>query len=1482
MSAAKFLSRGIDHLGDLGAKLRDLQGFSTLAFELIQNADDVPKATSMTFSIYEDALIVDNDGIFSDCRQIEEEECPWKSAPARKHRCDFHRFRHIASGDKRGEAGTTGAFGIGFIAVYQITDIPELISAGRHWIIHEDRPESQRIEVCPGCAKCTARDLPGTRFILPWARDPKSKLRQGLQAEPVSKDAPQKLLDELERSLPIAMLFLKRLRVVEIKWSGDRYHAFQRMDEGESLILSDGDPNNDRIWHLIKGDFSVAAESLRDKHTGRIEEKRSAEVKIAIPATEHRTGLLCAYLPTQQDTGLPFHINADFFTTSDRKRLILAGDYQSAWNREAMGAAANAVGQSLGRLTTLLGPTRFWSFLSDLKQVANAERNEPTLAEFWKVVAPDLKTQKIIFTTAGKWMSAAESVLLLQKEESAAIPVFESMGMNVVHEDLRPYHSLLRSEMVGVPILDINLLCSALEDHGLTQRTEPVARPSFLAERADCEALWRHISLLLERQQRTYKAKAEDEKRLKNIALAPGRDGALWPFEQLYLDDKTTTSLFQSLGAEIQFTENEPEFEPLAYLCTKMDAAAAIQSLGKLGSIAMATAWKDGKLDLIKLFAWLENRREEILENPMVVKGIAELAIYPSSGELHRLGELALPGNFEDQLGLAELVDLSALGGRREFLRDLGMQELDFRNYAIRHLPEALDNSSVSPEKRRAAVTLLANRLGEIKDDKDVRIALAVTPLIECKDGQFRKAHNCYFENQTVCECLSDEVYVTVLPAEQQAAVRDLYEWLGVSSEPRIGDLINRIQALTSHSYTADVVQILGKIIAYLGKTVKEALPMQLDALKTMKWLPAKGRTDRWYRPNELYATYQEYLFDTQALFLDMPANIQNISRPLFELLGIKITPTANLVVKHLLYCAAKARQVHAEVYRFLNDKAEDPALNLLIDSRCLLLGDKYLTPSQVYWGEHQFGRYRRRLSEELRPFSKFLQRIGVRDAPDRNDALKVLNEIVQEFGSSNRILDEEAYSVLMTCWRTLENALNGDGAIMDRVMSLRNVKCIPNTTKVLNPPEWMFFENRAGLVAKFGDFLKGNVIMRPIGASTAMAVAGVRRLGSAVEVQLLECKNPIEDSTMKGQILERSSQFGRVLASQMPGEEALTALKRLANLQCEFASSLVIRYHLEAFNRERNSSPEDVPALYHRESDRLVFVINDSKVPWSAIARELAIALFPDEDPGRIAAGLKEVLAAESPDHAEATLDELGYARLDISIIEPVEPREPAVELGAKTPVSETGDMTSGYASNGGVPPMTPEEAITHLLGEKPPPPIPPSNGFREEPQPHNGQHGKGIQAKAGKKKTRPVLRSYVPAPGSLEASDKGGTQDSNQVDEAGIRRVLEYEQTKGRSPKEMPHTNPGYDIESCDSTGKIVRYIEVKSFSGLWNQTYAVLSRMQFDKASSLGDLYWLYVVERAESNDFKIHSIVNPAMKANHFMFDDGWTSMAEEFG
>lgn len=203
---------------------------------MIQNADDAEGVTEISFNVTKDALIVENDGKFSDCGRSEDGEyCLTEST--KDHKCDFHRFRSVSSQDKRQQKDTTGAFGIGFYVVYQITDRPELISSGHHWIIEEWRSEDERIESCPGCDKCQKPDLPGTRFILPWARNPETEFRKKLNLEAVDDAKIRDLLQTLDRALPLAMLFLKKVKRIQLEENGKIRKHIERLEESNSLIV---------------------------------------------------------------------------------------------------------------------------------------------------------------------------------------------------------------------------------------------------------------------------------------------------------------------------------------------------------------------------------------------------------------------------------------------------------------------------------------------------------------------------------------------------------------------------------------------------------------------------------------------------------------------------------------------------------------------------------------------------------------------------------------------------------------------------------------------------------------------------------------------------------------------------------------------------------------------------------------------------------------------------------------------------------------------------------------------------------------------------------------------------------------------------------------------------------------------------------------------------------------------------------------------
>jgi hypothetical protein len=157
---------------------------------------------------------------------------------------------------------------------------------------------------------------------------------------------------------------------------------------------------------------------------------------------------------------------------------------------------------------------------------------------------------------------------------------------------------------------------------------------------------------------------------------------------------------------------------------------------------------------------------------------------------------------------------------------------------------------------------------------------------------------------------------------------------------------------------------------------------------------------------------------------------------------------------------------------------------------------------------------------------------------------------------------------------------------------------------------------------------------------------------------------------------------------------------------------------------------------------------------------------------------------------------------------------------------------------------------------------------------------HGKSI---GGQSKTsrQERMRSYVEHGDKEKSSTEKAQED--YISKQAVERVMEFERKSGRKPKEMPHHNPGYDVESYSDDGQtLLRYIEVKG-TGNWGGRGVYLTRTQFhytQNYSATSDKYWLYVVENANDKEHAIiWRIQDPASKVNEFWFDDGWRQIAE---
>jgi hypothetical protein len=121
------------------------------------------------------------------------------------------------------------------------------------------------------------------------------------------------------------------------------------------------------------------------------------------------------------------------------------------------------------------------------------------------------------------------------------------------------------------------------------------------------------------------------------------------------------------------------------------------------------------------------------------------------------------------------------------------------------------------------------------------------------------------------------------------------------------------------------------------------------------------------------------------------------------------------------------------------------------------------------------------------------------------------------------------------------------------------------------------------------------------------------------------------------------------------------------------------------------------------------------------------------------------------------------------------------------------------------------------------------------------------------------------------------------HRVDQAAIQRVLRFEKERDRRPKEMPHSNKGYDIESYLPDGHLDRFIEVKGLSGAWTEFGVAVSCDQFRKALKEGTAFWLYVVEFAlEPTRARVYAIQDPADLVDEYWFDNGWRDLTKERG
>ena len=1435
------LSRAADHLGTLANILKDLGGGATLLNELTQNADD-SRAAHLKFTATARELVVHNTAVFSDCGDQRAPVCPWKVEGLRA--CDLHSFRNVAGREKEADSAVTGAFGVGFTAVYQVTDSPELVTGNRHWILDELQPEQARVVVCQGGCR---RDhgAAGTTFFLPWVKE-STELRRALGQTALTDQDVDLLIRQMHEAAPAALVFLEHLRTLEVKSPG-RTTRVERTGEHEFVDVS----VNDRPtrWLLLKGE-AAGVEELKARHDKQ-EDKRSPVVEVAVPMDGQTIGRVYASLPTETRTGWSGNINGSFFPKQDRKTVEFRGSgFRGEWNDLLIDTAARTVAENLRSIAEALDYTVVWDYLVAAEQInrdiARDDYPAPFSAFFAhaKVAAP---ATSIALLTDGTVTLAAGTLVPRDEVEYDAAELLTRLGLKIVDPSIRRQILQITRTEYGIQQLGAVHVVEALRAADLV---EPWGDEDNKAlSPADVEVALRLLSHYDDRGKSVL-----PDAGANTIAIVPCLDGSFAAASSVARLRGNDRALFELLDPNLKIVDEvrlNALCPGLVALCDDITPERAVEIFeADIDALSVAPD---------EVLEWLANHRSDVSQ-PHLRDRVSALPVFPSaSGEYRQLTDLSLPSDFDDVLEVADVVHPEKVSGYTDLLRLLGATELDAAEYFTRHVAKVATSGTLGPEKATAVLGLMDRHRADLAA---CRVDLRRLRLVPCKDGNVRPATEVHLPNRALSLIAPDAPTADMRRCGEH--LRNTLIWLGVSDHPNDQALNEAARRLGEAGVQPDPAVAAAILNALPNPPVHESVPSSLDQLLSAAWLPCnEGQRGR---PSEVYATFQRYLFESQGLQLALPSVDQQRLTKVLEWLGVQSSPTTAMVVAHLRHCADNNQPMNAEVYRTLGQAKEENLVLALRDRDCIQIAPgKFAAPGVVFWTNPGLGSWAHVLPATAREHQGFYDRVGVHETPTAEHIEQILRAISRQAGNDR--LGEADKSVVHRCWELLDAVVGSTRAAFDR---LGVVKSAIGPRDLLEKPTMLLFADGRRL-AEAIPLIRDNLIRRDKTTCRALEAAGVRPAEEIITPHVDQALAFQPAKSLPQTLIERRPALER-LAEAQRDEGVAVDLSRLDHIRIDEMPELAVEYVTRFAHQVHVDDPRPAEAIYFAEDHRLI-VRSDS--PSRHVARELSLCIAPDADTSSLAPSITEVLAAANLVDAMEALDDYGVRDLDATVWAPIESetvvepsaddREATTDVGSEAQSSSTSLRDPQAPSLDGSPEGgDPASGTTWDNG--------PGTGGESKPK------GRTRQPSGQRRTHMASFVSYENTPGDDDTGDAAPKRSA--IDAAGVAIALAYERSCGREPQEQAHNNPGFDVLSRNHDGDVVRRIEIKSIGGAWTGFGVWMSATQMEDNRASGDAYWLYVVEHANDPDAAtLHRIQNPAGQATKFGFDAGWQAIRE---
>ena len=1505
------IQQGASMMGTIANLLNTLHGVGVMSLELIQNAED-RSSDFIEFDLDDDALRVRNGASFRFCG-IRDGACSNEAA------CDWHRIAFINANAKgKHETDSIGRFGIGFVSVYQVTDTP-IINSGLHSMTLD--PSKSLTELLD------SSEVEGTLFTLPYALDPTTQLRSFLGSIGTFDTS---RLDEygsiVSEAAAKSLYFLRHVSRITVRRNGnliseikiDRTERFKR----KVTITSPTFETREEVWLHLTSSKNPFLDQAEKKYPILINDRRKKIVEISLPIgirSEFPSGLLYAFLPTQQKTELPFHINGDFFPLSDRKTVHLPGVEgefaKAAWNVAIIQSAAALIVENLPLIYKESGPRSFWNLVSRANEIVadNSNLRKP-FHVFWESLYPAISKHEVVLDDQD-FSRLPEKVFVVKGEKlGLKRQVLSLIRQPHLHPSLAEFGRII--EICSGRKLEMESLVLAArasktfsDELPLESTTEEVRKSTYipLLELIDHLATnsYHFLELVNKLPQIKHWPILFDENfNVTSISRAKLLPTGIETSVISIVDPK-----FLALNGELRrFTNLQGSFQKYEFkdLFTSIETLVRDKALTRQNSRSL--------LDSIHL-AILQFHASNMLSGDDIER-IKTLEIWPgSTTHFYSAQHCKIPGDFSDPLDLAQLVDPKlVMPSALDFLsRVLRVSTLSVDTYISEILPKyfSRETNDIHPESYKKLVVELW------RDQPSLTLGSGFSAFqsmyfIPVGEKKFSKPKDVSFFDLEIQNLMGDQTFNWVaedmLPAGLE--YKGIFMRWGVKEKPGIAEICGAWKSIVrSHSPSQakfKIEQLVNYVFTNQRKYESGEFATQLSFMLAERCMPAAREKEQWHRPTDLYLSRFEELFASQPNALAIGVSVVEQEKKsefeefLVKRLSVKFAPELEIVLSHLAWAKNHGQRPTNMLFRFLNEIAKgrgtdgDFSLLKTLHNQPILYFNEigYLSPQQLFRSVGSIPKpWAYPLSEkDLKSYKELWDVFKIPEHPQSSDIIQIIRNIKAHAGWSTAESAASIKSAYEKCWAALNshaelntldsaslNALLVDSLILTRSNEFKSSKQV-----FIQDSEW--FETI------LEDKFKSHIALCIDSSQKLYELLELEEASTQLESTLSKVEgNRLRNYGLETKIRKRAKYLQVILGdiSDYPWEKALS------EVSVQSVEGLVIKWSLKTkFGSSQSATVYSMKVFLDIEESIIYVVQGEPTFSLTIFFRDLLHQILPQipEEQLRPLIGMLDNVMNKEILEIQTLLRDSGYVMEEkLQVLEAAPeidristPGGEESQIGdwidADKPIETEEDFNKDENSQNSSGIAIPRRDISIPNARVDAPssgtknPYQPGVGKAHSEQPHSPSKNRQHSAQSE------IRRVWVYVEGKSTDEGQEKYSEKMELEETSIEFVEAEEWSNGRTPHIMPPRNEGYDIRSLEPDNRF-RFIEVKATRGAWGARGVSMSPAQLKFAIGKGNSYWVYVVEFAGSDHPKIHRIQNPALYAAGYRLNDSWREFAE---